>query len=124
MNINIWTRSIHFKAFHFRPQYFKLIEECVTQIVLHKSGVDPDFRYTKRFEIDVDPLIGRLAEDSLEEGGGSGPTPRNFKNKLEDALTAKQESEAKVGTLESKVQQYEQEITDLKTKVNALQYSG
>ena len=44
----------------FRPQYFKLIEECISQIVLHRSGVDPDFRYTKRFEIDVDPLIGRL----------------------------------------------------------------
>ena len=44
----------------FRPQYFKLIEECISQIVLHRSGVDPDFRYTKRFEIDVDPLIGRF----------------------------------------------------------------
>lgn len=44
-----------------RPQYFKLIEECITQIVLHKSGVDPDFRHTKRFEIDIEPLIGQLA---------------------------------------------------------------
>ena len=42
----------------FRPQYYKLIEECVSQIVLHKSGADPDFRYTKRFELDVEPLIG------------------------------------------------------------------
>jgi len=41
-----------------RPQYYKMIEECVTQIVLHKSGVDPDFRYTKRFSIDVEPLLG------------------------------------------------------------------
>jgi len=41
-----------------RPQYYKLIEECVTQIVLHKSGVDPDFRYTKRFSVDVEPLLG------------------------------------------------------------------
>ena len=30
----------------------------MSQIVLHKSGVDPDFRYTRRFEIDVEPLIG------------------------------------------------------------------
>jgi len=30
----------------------------VTQIVLHKSGVDPDFRYTKRFSVDVEPLLG------------------------------------------------------------------
>ena len=41
-----------------RPQYYKLIEECVSQIVLHKSGVDPDFRHTKRFELDVEPLLG------------------------------------------------------------------
>jgi len=43
-----------------RPQYYKLIEECVTQIVLHRSGVDPDFRHTKRFSIDVEPLLGEL----------------------------------------------------------------
>ena len=27
----------------FRPQYYRLIEECVSQIILHKSGMDPDF---------------------------------------------------------------------------------
>lgn len=44
----------------FRPQYYKLIEECVTQIVLHKAGHDPDFRATKRFNIDVAPVIDTL----------------------------------------------------------------
>lgn len=44
--------------FPTRTQYFKLIEECVTQIVLHKSGADPDFS-TRRFEIEVDTLIGK-----------------------------------------------------------------
>ena len=43
----------------YRTEYFNLIEECVSQIVLHKSGVDPDFA-TKRFQIDVDSLIGQL----------------------------------------------------------------
>lgn len=43
-------------VFH-RTQYFSLIEECISQIVLHKSGVDPDFA-TKRFQIDVDTVIG------------------------------------------------------------------
>lgn len=38
-------------------------------------------------------------------------------NKLETALTAKQESEAKAMTLEEKVKQYEQEIADMKEKV-------
>ncbi len=41
-----------------RPQFFKLLDQCVTQIVLHKSGIDPDFYYTKKFNVDVDPLIG------------------------------------------------------------------
>ncbi|KAK2178702.1 hypothetical protein NP493_533g01102 [Ridgeia piscesae] len=102
-----------------RMQYYKLIEECIAQIVLHKSGVDPDFRYTKRFEIDVEPLIGRLSEDSLEMGG-SGSTamaPRQFKSKLEDALTAKQESEAKVAALEEKIAQLESGMGHLKDKV-------
>ena len=48
----------HVSLVCFRPQYYKLIEECVSQIVLHKNGVDPDFRHTKRFELDVEPLIG------------------------------------------------------------------
>ena len=42
----------------YRPQYYRLIEECVNQIVLHRDGVDPDFG-TRRFEIDVDALIGK-----------------------------------------------------------------
>lgn len=49
-----------FDIFFFRAQYYKLIEECVTQIVLHKSGLDPDFRHTKRFDIDVEPLLGKV----------------------------------------------------------------
>ena len=45
--------------FLYRPQYFKLIEECVSQIVLHKEGTDPDFRHTAKFQIDVEPLVGK-----------------------------------------------------------------
>ena len=33
---------------NIRPAYYKLVEECVSQIVLHKSGCDPDFRATQR----------------------------------------------------------------------------
>jgi hypothetical protein len=42
----------------YRPQYFKMLDQCTAQIVLHKSGVDPDFHYTKKFNVDVDNLIG------------------------------------------------------------------
>ena len=39
-----------------RPQYFRLAEECVSQIVLQKQGVDPDFG-ARKLEIDVDSLV-------------------------------------------------------------------
>lgn len=43
----------------FRPAYYKFIEECVTQIVLHKSGLDPDFS-KRHFDLDLQPLIDGL----------------------------------------------------------------
>ena len=62
---------------------------------------------------------GRLSEDSLEMGGSgsTGMAPRQFKSKLEDALTAKQESEAKVAALEEKIAQLESGMGHLKDKV-------
>lgn len=33
--------------YFIRQQYFKLIDECVSQIVLHRDGMDPDFTYRK-----------------------------------------------------------------------------
>ena len=65
-------------------------------------------------------VSGKLSEDSLEEGSAvAGVAPRQFKSKLEEALTAKQESDAKVSTLEAKVQQYETELTEIKEKVTS-----
>lgn len=42
-----------------RPQYFKLVEECVSQIVLQKSGVDPDFG-ARKLAIDFESLVGKI----------------------------------------------------------------
>ena len=52
-----------------RPAYFRLIDECVSQIVLHRDGVDPDFRAHKKFSIPVDDIINELAK---HDDGGSG----------------------------------------------------
>ena len=49
----------------FRPQYFKLIDKCVSQIVLHKTGLDPDFHYTQKFQLDVDAIIGKINSTRL-----------------------------------------------------------
>uniref|UniRef100_A0A8C3NFX4 Uncharacterized protein n=1 Tax=Geospiza parvula TaxID=87175 RepID=A0A8C3NFX4_GEOPR len=48
--------------YFIRPQYFKLIEECVSQIVLHRSGTDPDFTYRKRLDINFSHLLGKPQE--------------------------------------------------------------
>jgi len=41
-----------------RPQYYKLIDECTAQIVLHRNGCDPDFK-CRKFDLDVGYLIGK-----------------------------------------------------------------
>ncbi|XP_026754467.2 protein diaphanous isoform X3 [Galleria mellonella] len=83
-----------------RPAYYKLIEECVTQIVLHKNGYDPDFRATQRFNIDVQPLIDGLIEKSRAE---EERKVEELKTKLEAAIAARQEAEARAAHLEERL---------------------
>lgn len=45
-------------CFCCRPQYYRLIEECISQIVLRKNGADPDFK-CRRLEVDIEGLIGK-----------------------------------------------------------------
>jgi diaphanous 2 len=92
---------------HIRPAYFKLIEECVSQIVLHKSGHDPDFRATKRFQVDVEPLIEQLVERAQVE---SESVAKEVKRELEEALTQKQEAEAKLANADSRIGQLEEQL--------------
>lgn len=90
-----------------RPAYYKLIEECVSQIVLHKSGCDPDFRATKRFNIDVEPLI-----ESLVEKGKADEERQNtgMRSELEAALTLKQETEAKLAQANEHIKALEEAV--------------
>ena len=83
------------------------MQECVSQIVLHKSGYDPDFRATKRFQIDVEPLIEQLVEHSRssEERNNEG-----MKKDLEAALTIHQETEAKLITAQARITQLEEAL--------------
>ncbi|XP_071036300.1 protein diaphanous isoform X2 [Parasteatoda tepidariorum] len=94
-----------------RSAYYRLIEECVSQIILHKSGCDPDFRHTKRFKIDVEPLIETIIDKSKQEEDRVG---EELSKKLEDALTAKQESEAKLSQIENKLREYEAIISEVR----------
>lgn len=42
---------------HVKYAYFRLIEECVSKIVLHRDGRDPDFDSGSKFVLDVDTLL-------------------------------------------------------------------
>lgn len=101
-----------------RPQYYKLIEECISQIVLHRSGVDPDFS-TKRFQIDVDPLIEDLAKEAQYQEAADKSV--QLETKLELETTMRQECEAKLtltsSNYEIKVASLEKEVEDLREKV-------
>ncbi|KAK6645426.1 hypothetical protein RUM43_001703 [Polyplax serrata] len=88
-----------------RPAYYKLIEECISQIVLHKGGCDPDFRANRRFQIDVAPLIDHLVEK--ESKAEDEKKLADLKNKLEEAISQRQESEARYLQLEKRLQELE-----------------
>lgn len=87
------------KNYVCRSAYFKLIEECIAQIVLHRSGYDPDFR-AKKFVIDVDGLTNLVVEKlrAADEKRNDELTV-----KLEEALTQKQEADARIEQLQQKV---------------------
>uniref|UniRef100_A0A8C5NQN4 Diaphanous related formin 2 n=1 Tax=Junco hyemalis TaxID=40217 RepID=A0A8C5NQN4_JUNHY len=59
--------------YYVRPQYYKIIEECVSQIVLHCSGMDPDFKYRGRMDINFTHLVAIPPPPPLP--GASLPPP-------------------------------------------------
>lgn len=99
---------------NYRPAYYKLIEECVSQIVLHKSGVDPNFK-SRDFHIDTTVLV-----DDLVERNKALETKRveEYESKIEELQMARQEAEAKAAHLEEKLNAIE--ATGVVTKTNKL----
>lgn len=85
-----------------------MIEECISQVVLHRSGCDPDFSATKRFQIDVQPLIDTLVEKSRAE---EERRLVEVTQKLEEAIASRQEAEAKLQHAENKIKELEQGTT-------------
>lgn len=73
----------------------------MAQIVLHRNGVDPDFGYTQKFQMNVDELIERVKGHS----SGEDINIEALQNRLEEALTQKQEMEAKLANYEAKLGQ-------------------
>ncbi|KAF5284211.1 hypothetical protein FQR65_LT00211 [Abscondita terminalis] len=86
---------------YIRPAYYKFIEECVTQIVLHKSGLDPDFS-KRHFDLDLQPLIDGLIDKTTEIEKDKQLKQDELKRQLEEAIAAKEEALAKLAIAEGK----------------------
>ncbi|XP_043851074.1 LOW QUALITY PROTEIN: protein diaphanous homolog 3 [Dromiciops gliroides] len=96
--------------YFIRPQYFKLIEECISQIVLHRDGTDPDFTYRKKLDVDlrqfVDVCVDQAKLEELEEKASE------YSRKFEKEFTVHQETQ-------SQLQKKEEKITELQAELQA-----
>ncbi|EDL35745.1 diaphanous homolog 3 (Drosophila), isoform CRA_b, partial [Mus musculus] len=101
-----------------REQYFKLIDECVSQIVLHRDGTDPDFTYRKRLDLDlsqfVDVCIDQAKLDEWEEKASE------HCKKFEKECTDHQETQAQLQKREAKINELQAELQAFKSQFGAL----
>lgn len=119
--------------FFIRTEYYRLIEECLTQIVLHKDGVDPDFKKTKRFNIKTEKFMNELGERRKEitelekKVSELVPSAENLPKvqaQLDAAMIAKQEIESKAQIMEeqymTKVNEADEKKEQLENKLKEL----
>uniref|UniRef100_A0A8C2TY23 Diaphanous related formin 2 n=1 Tax=Coturnix japonica TaxID=93934 RepID=A0A8C2TY23_COTJA len=98
--------------YYVRPQYYKIIEECVSQIVLHSSGMDPDFS-CRRMDVDFTHLIDASVDKTkIEE---SEKKAAEFSKKFDEEFIARQEAQAALQKREEKIKELETEIKRLQT---------
>ncbi|KAF2975180.1 hypothetical protein EK904_003188 [Melospiza melodia maxima] len=100
--------------YFIRPQYFKLIEECVSQIVLHRSGTDPDFTYRKRLDINfshlLDVCVDRARLEECEERASE------LSRKFEKDFVVHQETQALLQKKEERINELEKELQAFKSQ--------
>ncbi|XP_021069965.1 protein diaphanous homolog 1 isoform X1 [Mus pahari] len=97
-----------------RPQYYKLIEECVSQIVLHKNGTDPDFK-CRHLQIDIERLVDQMIDKTKVEKSEAKAT--ELEKKLDSELTARHELQVEMKKMEN---DFEQKLQDLQGEKDAL----
>uniref|UniRef100_A0A672G3U4 Diaphanous related formin 1 n=1 Tax=Salarias fasciatus TaxID=181472 RepID=A0A672G3U4_SALFA len=90
-----------------RPQYYKLIDECIAQIVLHKNGADPDFK-CRNLSLNIEALIDNMVDQTKVETSEAKAT--ELEKKLDSELTARHELQVEMKKLEG---DYEQKLIDL-----------
>uniref|UniRef100_A0AAR2J653 Diaphanous-related formin 3 n=1 Tax=Pygocentrus nattereri TaxID=42514 RepID=A0AAR2J653_PYGNA len=101
-----------------RPQYFKIIEECVSQIVLHRSGTDPDFSYRKRLDVDFSHLlevcVDKARADEYEQRASE------LAQKFDEELMGRQDAMAQLLKKEEKISELEAELQAFRSQVKPL----
>uniref|UniRef100_A0A670IHX7 Diaphanous related formin 1 n=1 Tax=Podarcis muralis TaxID=64176 RepID=A0A670IHX7_PODMU len=99
-----------------RPQYFKLIDECISQIVLHKNGADPDFK-CKHLDLNIEGLIDNLIDQN--KVAKSQAKAIELEKKLDSELTARHELQVEIKKKESDFEQKIQDFLQEKEKLIA-----
>ncbi|XP_053192363.1 protein diaphanous homolog 3-like [Scomber japonicus] len=104
-----------------RPQYFKIIEECVSQIVLHRSGTDPDFSYRKRLDVDFSHLlevcVDKARSDDYEQRASE------LAQKFDEEFLSRQEAQAQLVKCEEKITELQTELQAFRTQFGTLPVS-
>ncbi|KAJ8014755.1 hypothetical protein DPEC_G00019020 [Dallia pectoralis] len=103
--------------YYIRPQYFKVIEECVSQVVLHRSGMDPDFGYRERLDVDFTHLIDQCVDKAKVEE--SELRAGEFSKKFDEEFSARQEAQAEFQKKEEKIKELETQIQALQTQLTS-----
>ncbi|XP_049330692.1 protein diaphanous homolog 1 isoform X2 [Astyanax mexicanus] len=97
-----------------RPQYYKLIDECVAQIVLRRSGCDPDFK-CRSLQVDIEGLIDNMVDKTKVEISEAKAV--ELEKKLDAELTTRHELQVQFKKMEG---DYEQKVQELSTDKEAL----
>ncbi|XP_029917133.1 protein diaphanous homolog 1 isoform X2 [Myripristis murdjan] len=97
-----------------RPQYYKLIDECIAQIVLHRNGADPDFK-CRNLSLDIEGLIDNMVDQTKVETSQAKAT--ELEKKLDAELTARHELQVELKKLEGDYEQRLQELSQEKEQL-------
>ncbi|XP_036828980.1 protein diaphanous homolog 3 [Oncorhynchus mykiss] len=101
-----------------RPQYFKIIEECLSQIVLHHSGTDPDFSYRKRLDVDFSVLLDVCVDKAQVEE--CELRAADLALKFDEEYLGRQEAQAQLLKSEEKINELQAELLAFKSQFGAV----
>ncbi|MEQ2310017.1 hypothetical protein AMECASPLE_004434, partial [Ameca splendens] len=101
-----------------RPQYFKIIDECISQIVLHRSGTDPDFSYRKRLDVDFSHLlevcVDKARVDEYEQRA------LELAQKFDEEFLSRQEAQSQLAKCEEQIAGLQAELQAFRSQFGSV----